>query len=428
MPATFNGAVRISGSQVSRLAALAAAVAVLIMAVQAPGWLAARVHAKAADVVPSRVYDPWLWQATVGQQPAGPASLVFFTSHTRYFESTGVLVGRDGGYRLIPINVGEAHGLLSPDGRHYLRPSPDGLLDLRTGKERPMPPPGVRPLAWAPDGKLVLGTRDNDDAVITYGPDNEQLNDPSKPDDLLAVDPWTGAERVVPVGTFASHATAAWSPDGALVAVAGPADPDAETTERHRLVVADPTTGTVRWQVDLGERRTLAGRGAFTPDGRRIALLGYDGCGTVCGTEEEVSRSWRIEFLDAATGRPVGDRVPLDGWPVEVVGWRGAEPVVKLQSAERHVEDRHTVLAAVSPGGTRQVLVTSPTGVTDIEVPGDLLTRAAFGGPDPRPSPFNAPPWLYALLILPPLLLAVLLMLRHRRRRSAAAAGPPPPA
>ncbi|MEK8109911.1 hypothetical protein NKG94_46770 [Micromonospora sp. M12] len=57
--------------------------------------------------------DPWLWQATVGQRPAGPAALVFFTERTRYFESTGVLVDRDGAYRLIPIGIAEGHGLLS---------------------------------------------------------------------------------------------------------------------------------------------------------------------------------------------------------------------------------------------------------------------------------------------------------------------------
>ena len=95
-----------------------------------------RMHpatAAASDTAPARVYDPWLWQATIGQRPAGPASVVFFTSNTRYFESTGVLVGRDGAYRLIPLQVGEDHGLLSPDGRHYVRPHRGVLVDLTTG-------------------------------------------------------------------------------------------------------------------------------------------------------------------------------------------------------------------------------------------------------------------------------------------------------
>lgn len=402
------------------VAAFIAAAALVVVAVQMPGWLAAQRDAAPAEVVPSRVRDPWLWQATVGQHPVGPASVLFFTDHSRYFESTGVVVGRDGGYRLLPIGVGEEHGLLSPDGRWYLRPGYGRLVDLRTGDERLTHRP-LRPLAWSPDGKLVLASRNNDDDVITYGPDNQQLNDPSKPDDLLTVDPWSGAERVLSVGTFASHSMAAWSPDGSLLAVAGPVDPAAQMSERERLVVADPAEGGVRWQVELGERRMLAGRGAWSPDGRRIALLAYDGCVTrrCADTAEMLLRSWRIEFLDAATGRPTGDAIPVPGSAVELIAWRNGDPVVERQSPEADYAKRHTDLAAVSARGREQVLLSAPNGVSDLEVPGDLLDRAAFGGPEPRPSPFAAPPWLYATLAVP-MLLAVLALLRWQHRRSAA--------
>ncbi|HEX2774412.1 MAG TPA: hypothetical protein VHN18_18555, partial [Micromonosporaceae bacterium] len=149
-----------------------AAAALVVVAVQTPRWLAGQRDGAPAEVVPSRVRDPWLWQATVGQYPVGPASVLFFTAHTRYFESTGVVVGRDGGYRLLPLGVGEGHGLLSPDGQWYLRPGIGRIVDLRTGDERRTHRP-LHPLAWSPDGKLVLATRDNDDAVITYGPDNQ---------------------------------------------------------------------------------------------------------------------------------------------------------------------------------------------------------------------------------------------------------------
>ncbi|MEU2615325.1 hypothetical protein ABZ570_27670 [Micromonospora sp. NPDC007271] len=43
----------------------------------------------------------------------------------------------------------------------------------------------------------------------------------------------------------------------------------------------------MRWQVELGERRRLAGRAAWSPDGRRIALLAYDGCATRCADTAE---------------------------------------------------------------------------------------------------------------------------------------------
>ncbi|MEU4553169.1 hypothetical protein [Micromonospora violae] len=378
-----------------------------------------------AGAVPRQVHDPWLWQATVGQRPAGPAALVFFTDRTRYFESTGVLVARDGAYRLIPIRIAEGHGLLSPDGRHYLRPQSGELLDLTTGRQRRTMKPGLDPFAWSPDGRRVLGTRSNDDPVISFGPDNQQLNDPEKPDDLLVVDPYQGTEQVVAAGTFAAHHAAAWSPAGDLVAVAGPPDVAASVAERQRLVVVDPAGGSLRWQVDLGERRILAGPAAWHPGGSRLALLAFDGCaGLGCTPEQTAARTWRIEFLDAASGHAVGQPLPVAASTSEIVGWRGDDPVVQEVSGTEQDTDRRAVLAALSPGGTREVLVTGPAGSTDLAVPGELLTRAAFGGPEPRPSPFAAPLWLYLALAVPALLAVVLVVRRRRRRHGATDAAP----
>ncbi|MEV7987687.1 hypothetical protein [Micromonospora sp. NPDC085948] len=403
--------------------AAAAGVALGLVAVSAPAATAANgtvtgrttASGSTAGVVPTRVHDPWLWQATVGQRPAGPAALVFFTDRTRYFESTGVLVDRNGAYRLIPIPIGEGHGLLSPDGRHYLRPYSGELLDLTTGRQRRTRSTGVYPMAWAPDGQHVLITRNNDDDVITYGPDNQQLNDPEKPDDLLVVDPFRDTERTLDVGTFASHTAAAWSPGGDLVAVTGSPDVPAQLAEHGRLVVVDPAGGGPRWQVDLGDRRKLAGPAAWHPDGRRLALLAFDGCaGPRCTSEEAAARTWRIEFLDTATGRAVGRALPAGTSVSEVIGWRGDDPVLRYVSATEQDTDRQAVLAALSPDGGREVLVTTPVGSTDLMVPGDLLTRAAFGGPEPRPSPFAAPLWVYLTLAVP-LLLATAFVVRRRR-------------
>ncbi|SIN11545.1 hypothetical protein [Micromonospora cremea] len=337
-----------------------------------------------------------------------------------------MLVGRDGGYRLIPLHVGEGHGLLSPDGRHYLRPGTGELLDLTTGRQRRTLPTGVRPLAWSPDGRQVLGTHSNDDPVISYGSDNQPLNDPEKPDDLLVVDPYRGTERVVRAGTFAAHAAAAWSPAGDLVAVAGPPDEAALVAERQRLVVVDPAGDRPRWQVDLGERRMLAGPAAWHPDGRWIALLAFDGCaGLGCTPDQAAARTWRIEFLEAATGRVVGRPLPVDASTTQVVGWRGTDPVVQRVTAAQRDDDRRAILAVLSADGGHEVLLTAPDGTTDIAVPGDLLARAAFGGPELRPSPFAAPLWCYLALAVPSLL-AVTLLVRHRRRRRGSAAGADP--
>ncbi|MBM7490063.1 hypothetical protein JOD64_001285 [Micromonospora luteifusca] len=406
-------------------------VALGLVAISAPAATAANSPASGSTTasgstvgaVPSRVHNPWLWQATVGQRPAGPAALVFFTDRTRYFESTGVLVGRDGAYRLIPIPIGEGHGLLSPDGRHYLRPYSSELLDLTTGRQRRTVSTGVYPMAWSPDGQQVLGTRSNDDDVITYGPDNQQLNDPEKPDDLLVVDPFRGTERVVDVGTFAAHSAGAWSPGGDLVAVTGSPDVPAQLAERQRLVVVDPAGGGPRWQVDLGDRRILAGPAAWHPDGRRLALLAFDGCaGPRCTSEEAAARAWRIEFLDTATGHAVGQALPAGTSVSGIIGWRGDDPILQYVSATEQDTDRQAVLAALSPDGGREVLVTTPIGSTDLMVPGDLLTGAAFGGWEPRPSPFAAPLWVYLTLAVPMLLAVALVIRRVRRRRTATGA------
>ncbi|MEU4476116.1 hypothetical protein [Micromonospora sp. NPDC023888] len=408
-------------------------VALGLVAISAPAATAANstvtgsttASGSTAGAVPTRVHNPWLWQATVGQRPAGRAALVFFTDRTRYFESTGVLVDRDGAYRLIPIGIAEGHGLLSPDGRHYLRPGSGELLDLTTGRQRRTVSTGVHPLAWSPDGQQVLGTRNNDDEVISFGPENQQLNDPEKPDDLLVVDPFRGTERMVGVGTFAAHTAAAWSPGGDLMAVTGSPDVPAQLAERQRLVVVDPAGGGPRWQVDLGDRRILAGPAAWHPDGRRLALLAFDGCaGPRCTSEQAAARTWRIEFLDAATGQAVGQALPAGTSVSGIVGWRGDDPVLRYVSETKQHTDRQTVLAALSPDGGREVLVTTPVGSTDLMVPGDLLSRAAFGGPEPRPSPFAAPLWVYLTLAVPPLLAVALVVRRVRRRR--AATGPAP--
>ncbi|WP_406071857.1 TolB family protein [Micromonospora sp. NBC_01638] len=416
---------RETGRQLRRGAAVGVALA--LVALSAPAATAAvsttadsTAGGDTAGAVPSRLHDPWLWQATVGQRPTGPAALVFFTNHTRYLESTGVLVGRDGGYRLIPLHVAEDPGLLSSDGRHYLRPSGE-LLDLTTGQQRRTIHTGMRPLAWSPDGQRVLSTRSNDDSVISYGPDNQPLNDPEKPDDLFVVDPYRGTEQVVAAGTFAAHAAAAWSPDGDVLAVAGPPDVPASVAERQRLVVVDPDGGDPRWQVDLGDRRMLAGPAAWHPDGRRIALLAFDGCaGPRCTGEQAAARSMRIEFLDATTGQAVGQPLPVSASTSRIVGWRGDDPVVQQVSGTEQGEDRRTILAALPPGGGREVLVTAPAGSTDLTVPGDLLARAAFGGPERRPSPFAAPLWFYLTLAVPTLLAVALLVRRLRRRQGSA--------
>ena len=284
-----------------------AAVLVLVLALALPEWAAHRraavVPADRPGAVPSRVEIPHLWQATVDQWPAGPggpAALVFFTGKTRYFEGTGVAVGVNGSYRLIYQEIGESDGILTPDGRYYVAQGMR-MVDLSTGEERQLSgePIWGDPLAWSPDGTELLVGVSNDDQVITYGDDAIPDNDPEKPDDLVAVDIRTGARRLVAVGRLNSYTTAAWSPDGTRIAVEGPTG---RGDTGRRLSVMDARTGTPLWTKDVPLTLGLAGRGAWSPDGRQLALFAFDGCGYGCDLVATNNRRWRVEVADAATG------------------------------------------------------------------------------------------------------------------------------
>jgi dipeptidyl aminopeptidase/acylaminoacyl peptidase len=362
--------------------------------------------------IPGELYVPWLWQATVRQWAPGPAAVLFFTGATRYLEDTGVVVGRDGAYRLLYMDIGEDRGLLSPDGRYYARSGPY-LLDLATGDERRLGDEGgIAPLAWSPDGRWILATRDNDDATITYGADGQPVNDPSHPDDLLVLDVVGERVRTLAAVGQQAYAAAAYAPDGARVAVTS----QTETDEAQRLAVIDVATGRERWSVDLGQRR-LGGTGAWSPDGERLAILAFDGCTGGCDDSAYAARRWRVEFLDAETGASARPPIALPGRPVAVLGWRSdVEPVLTYTPAAE-LESRHVEVVALRPDGETEPLVETADEVTGLDLPRKLVDGGQFHGGSPRPSPFAAQWWAYPVVGVPALLV-VLVVLRALRRRT----------
>ncbi|MDG4784821.1 hypothetical protein O7626_02545 [Micromonospora sp. WMMD1102] len=406
-----------------RLATAAGVATVLLAgAVLSPSLLAGSSSGTVGDgsatadpAIPGRVEVPWLWQATARQWAPGPATVMFFTGATRYFEDTGVVVGRGGAYRLVYLDVGESRGVLSPDGRYYARFGP-ALLDLATGDERQLGRAsgsgsdsrsssasgrGLTPLAWSPDGRWLVCGRNNDDEGISYGPDGQQLNDPDHPDDLVAVDTTTGEFRDLVKGGQLAYGAAAYSPDGASVAVASQHAVDGE----QRLAVLDAATGRERWSLDLGHRQ-LGGTGAWSPDGRRLAILAVDGCTSFCDESGLAAQRWRIEFLDAGTGASAGAPIALPGRPGEVLGWRaGVEPVLSYTPAAE-MTSRRTVLVAVNRNSELELLVDAADEVTGMAVPRQLVEAGRFGGPSPGPSPFAAQWWalLAVGLVLAPML------------------------
>ncbi|BCL14062.1 WD40 repeat domain-containing protein [Micromonospora sagamiensis] len=399
-------------------------------------------------VVPARVYPPLLGEATVVEDPPGPAVLLV-SGHRELrgsdiwgWEGRSLVVGRDGSYRLART-VGETTAgtddlLLSPDGRQlaaqpWLEGSqwPDdpvgqtAILDLTTGRVRQHA--GGLPVAWAPDGRSLLVMAQSTDGQLGR---------------LSLLDPASGAVRQLPeiTGGFRPGNLAAFSPDGSRLAVA--------TTDALYLV--DPAAGTVRTLGALTPRDRLAGPGAWLPDGDRIATWTMGDCedGGSCDEGRLARRSIRIGYRNASTGDPAtGPALPsARGLAARLLGWqRDGDAVVTEYQPEqgltRQADDAYwsetgwTEVGAVGlwefrPDGTRAELVELPASALFVDVPANLLD--SFGGPSTS-RPEGAVRWLLALwwpfgqflLALGGLVVAGVgwrLAVRRRRRRAGSGA------
>ncbi|BAL89090.1 hypothetical protein AMIS_38700 [Actinoplanes missouriensis 431] len=374
------------------------------------------------DVVPGDLELPWMWQATVGMDAPGRASILaggdtLGFRGTDLFDAEGkiAVVGRGGDYRMLlhggwdTVAAGE-DVLLSPDGRRVVRPPVDQdsleVIDLESGRSTFYPPPDFAappsstqapgwsgPVAWAPDGKSVL-------AEVYAGDDTH----------LALLDLETRA--VQPIGERILHwqrrtaSRAAFAPDGGHLAISA--------GNQVRLV---DRTGKMVWAADLGDRAYLAGAGAFTPDGSKIAIAELAGCLDDCDAEALAARSWTVSYLDAATGKPAPgpSLAAVTGSAIRALGWSQGRDLVILRyepedDAYREAradaaltewndtgwqETAHITLLALPPSGTARTLLDPPDGVLTMDVSQDLLQAGSFGGPTPAADPFPARPIIW---------------------------------
>ncbi|GLI02503.1 WD40 repeat domain-containing protein [Phytohabitans aurantiacus] len=406
--------------------AVAAGVAVAAVAVlfAVPGLLARPAPMEVGggtDAVPSTVYLPWMWQATVRQDPRGPASMLVSGDSIGLrgpdpvdHEGKIAVIGRDGSYRMLlsggSERVAGEGSILSPDGRYvaqdHLSGERDGYVlvtDLTNGKtKRYEGPAGAEccaiPVAWRPDGgALVLAE--------LYRVDSDRADPVSgiylQPGRLVQLDLKTGATRpLLPFDNFSNVRTAslaAYSPDGSRIAVA--------VDQRLRLL--DAATGGTLWTAELGERRYLAGPGAFTADGRRIATVSLDGCLNDCDTARLASRQWRVGYLDAGSGADTTGPAmpPVTAMAVRALGWRqGTDLVAVAYGPEERVrkeaasgwndtgfwEVGDASLVALRPDDTVETLIDPPDAVLSMDVARDLLEAGRFGGEAKEPDIFPA--------------------------------------
>ncbi len=372
------------------LAIQAGAVALLVLLVGALGPATQRLltlppaapSPPAADAVPARVFRPWPLQAGITDAPPGPATVVFQTGSDAF---GGVVVGHDGSYRLFTVPAGstfnEMRGwtrpderlgvdtLISPDGRYLA--GLDGVVDLRTGHTAVMNGDDKGPLAWSPDGTLL---------VNRFIPPALRLYRPARVRNGMLTDPILFA----PEGRAGLIEAAAFSPDGRRTVLA--------TADSLRVV--DAANGSLVWTRDISASVRLAGPAGFTPDGRRIAILQYSSpCERWCPSGPV------LRYLDAATGTLLDDPgVTLPGDSPRVLGWRPTGEVIVATSAS--ATDRHASVLLIGADGHRTVAVETPDAVRAIDIPRSLVEHGRFGAASHRPVPWPVAPVLYWLLAI----------------------------
>ncbi len=348
-------------------------VAVVALAVPVTMQPADRRADSGAVALPDRLALPAYGSRAAGG--LGAASAVFSGYGGRFgpwFDEndTYALVGATAeDYRTIRSPYAYDHVKLSPDGT--VLALPDRLVDLRTGAERPLP---GSPLAWSPDGSRIVTAADR----------------------VRIVDVATGAGT--DLGPLEQESAAAWAPDGRRLAF--------ETGNRVEVREATGRTVTT-FGLPTGAR--LLGKGAWTPDGRAVAVTDSDG-------------AWAPRWFDPATGREVtGPALPaIDGeiFGGGILGWRPDGTALAF------IDAHQPRLLALTPGAAQPVpAMTLPSQLNYL----DLTERVMrSGGVREGDAPFFIGPRLWLKLsvtaagALAILLVARRLHERARKRRVAA--------
>jgi len=364
--------------------------------------------------LPDRIGSPALFNAGVIGSPPGPASLIF-----REHDNIVTVGAASDVYRMIDSSADPGRtALLSPDGTQvaYRGDHRITIVNLGTGKSRNYLPPAARadlvtPMLWLSDssGLVVLST--------TYAKDPTTEGRAEQLDVMFLPDggSWQLAAATWPIG-----------PAGFTVAV-NPGSTRYAYQYANFITVSEPSSGAKVVLTMPDGRTALAGKGAWTPDGRSLAVIHRD-------LTDPSQRRWEIRLLDPATGteRDPSARYSMTGMSlIRLLGWdaRTGNPIVVGYEAAGAVDDElgyggpvllvDTVnrvgVYELSRSGAPRTLVQPAAGVTGIDVADFVVTAA-----ETRPG--HPPAWLSPVGIAA-LGLAVLLIvgmaawwLRRRRR------------
>jgi len=233
----------------------------------------------------------------------------------------------------------------SPDGKRLAYVSSDGegpaqlhvvwLDNDRAAQVTGLPDsPGA--IAWSPDGKLIaytmrvageapkLGKAPKKPEGAKWAEDLEVIDRVSyrsddsgyaKPgyDHVFVVPADGGSPRQVTTGDWDDAGPLTWSPDGRRIVFSGNRRPDWERESNDGEVYAvDVASGTI---TALTSRKGPDGGAVLSPDGKRIAYLGYD----------DVNRSYENTELSVMNADGTGTRRLLTGLDqsIDSVSWIG---------------------------------------------------------------------------------------------------------
>jgi hypothetical protein len=256
-------------------------------------------RADGAVSLPNRLGDPSPLSGSIDSSPIGAASVMFGSPASRWDGRYGMLVlvgASKDEYRFYDNEVGPAAGLdavLSPDGQALA--ATNEIVDLSTGATRALPALDaeyVEPQAWSPDGRLVAAVAYRFNYIV--GEEGSYIPGPGAFAALYVIEAATGqATRIADLDIWQLYDgwTVAFAPDSTRLAY-----------QRHDVVTVATVDGRALGHFTAPDHRQLAGRGAWTPDGRGLALVGS----TVCCDGHEWSMYWRIEVVDAVTGKANG--------------------------------------------------------------------------------------------------------------------------
>jgi hypothetical protein len=298
-------------------------------------------------------------------------------------------------YPLSPGGVEYRPGLLSADGRMFALGGehPAGrrelaVLGVATATvTRHALPAGLdpRPLAWSPDGRVLAYTATAGGSAT--GP-------------LGLLDVVTGRFTTVP-GIDAAQ-EAAFSPDGSRIAV----------QVGTEIVIVD-AAGQVQRRLSLAADQRLSGSAAWSPDGTLLALTSFVPMALDAGGTRPVLHA--VAFADATGRQPpasVPAPIPVDQGTV-LQGWRTGRAIV--------VWDRRHLTQVPLDGTARTTLADAGGEVVDLQLASGLLTTMTVTEPgtvDRGPWPGWAKTALGLALGAPTLTAAALLLWWRGRRRA----------